>query len=146
MRIFKIHFMPENSIYQLLGPVERNIRNSYTGGAVDVYIPHNKIGNLVNSINNLFNKLYYYDVNSLYPSVMANTPMPIGKPVYFEGDIRKVDPEAYGFFYCKITSPDKLAHPILQRRIKTINGLRTIAGLGSWEGWFYSLELDNAVK
>jgi len=31
MRIYKTHYMPENTIYQLLGKAERNIRNSYTG-------------------------------------------------------------------------------------------------------------------
>jgi hypothetical protein len=41
MRIFKTHFMTENSIFQLLGKIESDIRESYTGGAVDVYIPHN---------------------------------------------------------------------------------------------------------
>ena len=38
------------------------------------------------------------DVNSLYPSVMLKNPMPIGKPREFYGDIRKVDPNAFGFF------------------------------------------------
>ena len=77
---------------------------------------------------------------------MAKTLMPIGKPIAFSGDIRKVEPNAFGFFYCKITSPDNLLHPILQRRIKTANGLRTIAGLGSWTGWIFSAEMDNAMK
>ena len=77
---------------------------------------------------------------------MAKTAMPIGKPVAFEGNIRNIDPKAYGFFYCKITSPEYLEHPLLQRRIKTSNGMRTIAGLGSWEGWIFSTEMDNAVK
>jgi hypothetical protein len=36
--------------------------------------------------------------------------------------------------------------PILQRRIKTANGYRTIAGLGSWEAWICSSEMDNAIK
>ena len=49
-------------------------------------------------------------------------------------------------FIVKFTTPDYLEHPILQRSIKTSDGLRTIAGLGSWEGWIFSEELDNAVK
>jgi len=60
--------------------------------------------------------------------------------------VRQVEPEAFGFFYCKITSPEYLEHPLLQRRIKTNDGIRTIAGLGSWEGWIYSPEMDNAAK
>lgn len=143
MKIYKSQFMPKNTIYQLLGNVERDIRQSYTGGAVDVYIPHNRIESI---FSRLFKKLYYYDVNSLYPTIMAKTPMPVGIPSAFEGDIRNIHPDAYGFFYCKITTPDNLKHPILQRRIKTSDGIRTIAGLGSWTGWIYSPEVDNAVK
>jgi hypothetical protein len=77
---------------------------------------------------------------------MAKHPMPIGKPIYFEGDIRKLEHNAFGFFYCKITSPAYLEHPIIQRRIKTSNGLRTLASLGSWDGWICSTEMDNAIK
>jgi DNA polymerase type B, organellar and viral len=36
--------------------------------------------------------IYCYDVNSLYPSQMLNESMPIGKPVLFYGNIRKVEP------------------------------------------------------
>lgn len=164
-KIFKIHYMPKNSIYQQHGTVEILIRNSYTGGAVDVYIPHNKLTSnfytnvdllnfdnsltnflIDNKVENNYETLYYYDVNSLYPFVMANCLMPIGKPVAFKGDIFKINPDAFGFFYCKITSPEFLLHPIIQRKIKTPNGLRTIAGLGSWTDWIFSEEMKNAIK
>jgi hypothetical protein len=143
-KIYKTNSMPNNTIYQLLGNAEKDIRLSYTGGAVDVYIPHNKLGLFKNS--NEYKKLYYYDVNALYPFIMANTPMPVGKAKFFKGDIRRVNPDAFGVFYCKITSPEFLLHPILQRKINTSNGIRTVAGLGSWEGCYNSLELDNALK
>jgi hypothetical protein len=147
MRIYKTHYMPENTICQLVGRVDVAIRNSYSGGAVDVYIPHNRITAFFNrTVKAAFKFLYYYDVNALYPFIMAKTLMPIGKPIVFDGDIRKIDPEAFGFFYCKINSPEYLEHPILQRRIKTADGVRTIAGLGTWEGWISSNEMDNAMK
>jgi hypothetical protein len=139
MKIYKAHYMSKNTIYQMLGNVEKDIRESYTGGAVDVYITNN-------TYNTSDEKLYYYDVNSLYPTVMSSMEMPIGKPIAFDGDIRSVDPEAFGFFYCEITSPYYIEHPILQRRIKTKDGTRTIAGLGTWEGWILSGEMDNAVN
>jgi len=69
--------------------------------------------------------------------------MPAGKPIAFEGDIRRLHPDAFGVFYCKITSPTYLKHPILQRKIK---GHGTVAGLGMWTDWISSLEMDNAVK
>jgi len=141
MVIFKTLYMPKDTIYQLLGKVDAYLRQSYTGGAVDAYIPHNRVTD-----SGLFEKLYYYDVNSLYPFVMSSIKMPVGKPIAFEGNIRSIDSNAYGFFYCKITSPDYLEHPILQRRITTQDGVRTIAGLGGWVGWICSAEMDNAMR
>jgi hypothetical protein len=146
MKIYKANYMPKDTIYQLLGPIEALIRESYSGGAVDVYIPHNRITSFFSKVKALFTRLYIYDANSLFPYVMAKNVMPIGIPTYFEGNIRKMEPDAYGFFYCKITSPAYLEHPILQRRVKTECGIRTIAGLGMWYGWICSSEMDNAVK
>ena len=136
MKIWKTFYMPKDTVFQLSGQPQELIRKSYTGGAVDVYIPN----------NNENETLFDYDVNGLYSSVMKNNLMPVGKPVPFLGNIRSIDPNAFGFFYCKITSPEYLEHPILQRSIKTVNGLRTIAGLGTWEGWIFSKEMDNAMK
>ena len=39
-----------------------------------------------------------------------------------------------------------MKNPILQRRLLTEEGNRTIAGLGSWEGWLFSEEMENAIK
>ena len=89
-------------------------------------------------------KIYGYDVNSLYPSRMKDCLMPIGTPSYFEGDIRLISPNAFGFFYCKIIAPDNLTHPILQTRVNTNGGVRTIAPLGTWEGMLFSEEIRNA--
>ena len=119
-RVFTSHYIIENTIPMIYGEDYRKLKISYTGGATDMYIPTNNDGELI----------YGYDVNSLYPYVMANFPMPVGQKTYFEGDIRKVDPDAFGFFFCKITAPDNLEHPILQTHVKTKGGLRTVAALG----------------
>ena len=37
------------------------------------------------------NKIYVYDVNSLYPFVMRDFPNPIGIPTFFKGDITKIE-------------------------------------------------------
>jgi DNA polymerase type B, organellar and viral len=158
MKIFKSNFMPDNCIHQLSGKaytdisqaftggavdVYKDISQSYTGGAVDVYIPHNRSESL---FSKMFKKLYYYDVNSLYPFAMASTVMPIGKPKAFTGNILRIDPNAYGHFHVEVIAPDKLQHPILQNRVKTVDGVRTIAGLGTWKMWIYSEEMYNAMK
>jgi hypothetical protein len=118
--IFRTHFLGKDEIPQLSGQIAKDIRSCYTGGAVDMYIPENTDNN----------KIYCYDVNSLYPYVMDQFDMPVGKPLYFEGDIRKIDPDAFGFFHCNIIAPDNLKHPILQTHVKTNGGIRTIPPLG----------------
>jgi hypothetical protein len=119
--IFKSNFMDKENIPQLVGKIEKDIKAGYTGGAVDMYIPELKTSEI----------LKCYDVNSLYPSQMQSQLMPVGKPVYFEGNILDVDPDAFGFFYCKIKAPDDILHPILQTRFKTKNGVRTISPIGT---------------
>ena len=134
--IFRAHYLKDNNIIQISGQIYNDIKQSYTGGAVDMYIP----------FNDKNEKIYSYDVNSLYPSIMKNSLMPVSNIHYFEGDIRSFDPEAFGYFYCKIKTPDQLNHPILQIHIKTNDGLRTVAALGSYEDMIFSYEMDNAIK
>jgi hypothetical protein len=116
--IFRSNFMDEENIPQLSGKIANDIRSGYTGGAVDMYIPEGE-------------NIKCYDVNSLYPSQMQSQLMPVGNPTFFEGDIRKIDENAFGFFYCKIKAPDDILHPILQTHVKTKNGTRTISPIGT---------------
>lgn len=134
--IFLTKYLKKVNIPMLTGQINKDIRISYTGGSTDMFIPQNIDNELV----------YSYDINSLYPSVMQNKNFPIGKPTYFEGDIRKYNNEAFGFFYCKVETPNNLLHPIIQLHIKTKSGLRTISPLGSFESMFFSEEIDNAIK
>jgi hypothetical protein len=118
--LFRTHYLKEDTIHMISGKIGEDIRKGYTGGAVDMYKPYSN------------KKIYGYDVNGLYAYVMANFKYPIGNPMYFEGDITKIEPNAFGFFYCKITAPNGLLYPILQTHHKGNNGqLRTIAPLGT---------------
>ena len=67
---------PEVQLPIITGKAYNFIKQSYTGGHVDVYIPHG-------------HNLYHYDVNSLYPDSMLSL-MPVGNPIYFEGDINSI--------------------------------------------------------
>jgi len=134
--IFRTSFYKKEIIHQLSGKIDKEIRLGYTGGSTDMFIPKPPKGV----------KIYAYDVNSLYPSVMRDNAFPIGSPTYFEGDILKTDPNAFGFFYVNIVTPFDLKHPILQLHHKNNNILNTISPLGSFSGWFFSEELKNALK
>jgi len=68
----------------------KKIKDSYYGGAVDVYRPHGR-------------NLYYYDVNSLYPFVMQNNLYPTGSCSYFRG-ARPLS-TIFGIVRCKVTTP-----------------------------------------
>lgn len=137
--IFRSKFLKLNKIPLIHGEMFEFIKESYTGGSVDVYKPTSD-----------GKKVYRYDVNSLYPYVMKKYPMPTGIPIYFEGNILSLntsnEDRPFGIFEVDIISPDNIKTPILQTRIKTDNGFRTIAPWGNWSGKYFSDELYNAQK
>ena len=149
--IYKTNYLKDNKIPLIHGEMYDFIKRSYTGGSVDVYKPYSN------------KKTYSYDVNSLYPHVMKNFPMPVGTPTYFEGDILHnldSDPKnkPFGVFEVDIVAPSNIKYPLLQTRIKTKNGFRTISPLvfiliyiiikirRTWSGVYFSDELYNAAK
>jgi hypothetical protein len=140
--IYRTNFLKDAKIPLIHGEIYNFIKRSYTGGSVDVYTPFNESDE----------KVFRYDVNSLYPYAMKSFPMPTGNPVYFEGDILKTSDytnKPYGIFEVDIIAPPagtNIKYPLLQTRIKTPNGFRTIAPTGNWSGVYFSDELYNAAK
>jgi len=59
--IFRSKYNKKQLIHMISGTIYNEIKKSYTGGSVDMYLPSN---------NN--KTLYAYDVNSLYPYIMNN--------------------------------------------------------------------------
>lgn len=82
------------------GSMYKEIKAGYTGGSVDVIYPYGE-------------NVKVYDINSLYPTVMATCPMPIGPYTKFEGNIRNIINNPFGFFEVEINAPDNIKHPIL---------------------------------
>lgn len=156
--IFRSNYLKKDQIVSLTGEIYNFISKGYTPfplregcrrrGAVDLYINQNDVAS--------GEKVYRYDVNSLYPFVMASQKLPIGQPVQFEGDILNSEllnildysgenKKPYGFF--EVEAPKDLNIPILQLRHKFKNiGHRTIATLGKWIGVYNSNEIYNAME
>jgi hypothetical protein len=127
--IYRSSFMNEYKIPKIGGKMLYDIKKSYTGGATEMYKPYGE-------------NLYHYDVNSLYPTSMFRYDMPIGNIKHFIGNILEIINNPFGFFKCKITSPEHLNNPILQIRYSN----RTVSPLGTFTGWYFSEELFNAEK
>src|SRR5882757_676034 len=131
--IYRSNFLGDFKIPLISGQMYDEFKKGYTGGAVDVYKLYGE-------------NIFRYDVNSLYPYIMKNSLMPVGSPVYFEGDITKIENKPYGIFFCEVESPNNLNEPIIQKRIKSVNGIRTVAPLGKWSGIYFSGEIYNAIN
>lgn len=130
LKIFRTHFYKNESIYKSRRTLDTFIRESYKGGVVDVYKPY-----LVNG--------YHYDVNSLYPYVMSNNYMPVGKPNrgFAFNDKNFNIHNFFGFIKVKVTSPDNMYIPFLTTR--SSDGL--ISPLGSWTDIYFSEEIKYAL-
>ena len=131
--IYRCKYLQEIKIPLISGEMFDDIRKGYTGGHTDVYKPFGK-------------NIYRYDVNSLYPFVMSKFPMPVGNITYFEGDILKLDNKAFGFFEVEVSAPDNLNRPLLQTKVKTSGGLRTVAALGKWKDMVFSEEMNKYLE
>lgn len=135
LAIFRSNFLKKDHKIPLIdNKIYKDICEGYTGGMVDVYKPTNKPET----------KVYSYDINSLYPYVMSKYPIPVGNPIYFEGDILKINSNPFGIFYANVTAPNNLNYPILQTKITGSH--KTITPIGNWSGWYNSEELFNAIK
>jgi DNA polymerase type B, organellar and viral len=133
--IYRTNYLNKFKIPIINDKIYDDIKPSYTGGACDVYKPFS-----------FFSKIFAYDVNSLYPSVMQFNELPVGEPTYFEGDITKIENNPFGFFEVEVTAPDNLYVPLLQTRLKTEDGIKTVAPVGTWINTYFSKELIEAAK
>jgi hypothetical protein len=101
--MFTSRFYDEDyKIKMVKGNLEKEIRKSYFGGNVDVFI------------HEIMDEAYYYDMNSQYPFAMLND-MPIGNPILTdEKDITNF----FGFAYGEIIPPSEevLKNLYIQKR------------------------------
>nr|YP_010462023.1 DNA polymerase [Hericium erinaceus]UUF93977.1 DNA polymerase [Hericium erinaceus] len=126
MKIFRTKFLDEE-IPTLSLEEDRIIREAYFGGATDYYKLYGE-------------KLYYYDVNSLYPYAMCNDiPLKFVKTTNNENSLNN---NVFGFVEVKVHCPISVTRPFLP--VKYNN--QTIYPHGHWEGVYFSEELKQAMK
>ena len=107
------------------------LRRAYFGGAVDYYK-----ASFVRGIN----KLFHYDVVSLYPYAMLKS-MPISI-------IERIDKlttlyNFFGFVECEVScKADRVKVPVLPHRINNKN----VYGHGTWSGVYFSEEIRACLK
>lgn len=92
-----------------------------------------------------FKKLFYYDINSLYPSVMANNSFPLPNSVkLIKGDRKHINyiKKYEGVSTVKVKCPDYLNKPFLPIRI---NG-KLIFPTGVFTGTYNHCEIRMALK
>lgn len=150
--IFRSNFMKKNIIPIIKSKLHKIIKLSYFGGLTDVFKP---FGSNIRS----------FDINSLYPHSMKTFPMPTGTPIYVQGNLENIkkyiggtnlsdkerlysylDKIPFGFYFVDIKAPDNLDKPFLPTKIATRNGVRTVSPIGKWSGWYFSEEINNAIK
>lgn len=82
---------------------------------------------------------------------MKNNPMPVGNPVYIEGDESKIesiikDKTKISFIEVEVNCLANIKAPLLLNRFKS-NGIgKTIAPVGSWQGFYTSIEILRALE
>ena len=132
LAVYTSSYIPNNLKFELKmikGDLEREIRSSYFGGNVDVFI-------------NEINKGYYYDMNSQYSKAMLND-MPVGSPILsLENNLNNI----FGFVYGEITCPDEqtLQVPFIQYKdsLCRLNN----CSRGSFKRLIFSEEIKYAIK
>ena len=119
------HHMP---IEILRGNTYDFIRLSYKGGTAEVYKP-------------LLVGGFHYDINSLYPYVMAEFKYPIGKGESVHAELINFD-TFFGFLEVEVDCPIGLTVPPILLHGDALAGL--FAPTGRWQGVYFSEELKFA--
>ena len=149
-KIFRTHCLNPKEVPLINGRLYNILNQAYFGGHVDMYIPsnvsHQKVS-VKDKIISLFNKVYHYDVNSLYPTGMKYLKFPTGKITHFicrnNESLALLNREhKLGVFRVNIECPKDLLHPIIPIKMDHA----CVYPVGNWQGWYHSEELINAEK
>jgi len=120
-------------IPSLGGPVDAFVRASYFGGRTEIFKP-------LFVPSKAYKKLYCFDVNSLYPTVMRENDYP-GR---FIGFTKIYDPNCMGFYDATVEVPKNMYIPPLGI-VHAVNGNKKfIFPTGTFSGRWSTVELEYA--
>lgn len=126
LKVFRLYL--DTEIKNLTDKEDAFIRPSYFGGRTEIFKPF---------YNNSKKPLYCYDVNSLYPTVMAEEEFPIA-PTYYT-DIYKEN--ELGFYDCTVEVPKMYIPPLPFVHPKEV---KLLFPTGVFRGMWTTLELNYA--
>ena len=130
MKIFRTNFM-DTYIPKLKSSEDRFIRNSYFGGATDVY-------------KAVCEKLHYIDVNSLYPfGMLKDMPLKLIKIIKNSELLKDLNLDKFfGFLKVEVYCPNTVKRPMLPVKY---NG-KTIYPTGRWVATYFSEEIKAVLS
>ncbi len=129
MELFRKRNLDEDIKIRMFSKKMQNlISKAYYGAHTAVYIPYGE-------------KLYYYDINSLYPFCMLKA-MPVGTPKKY--DATKGLNDLFGFALVKVKVPQTLNIPVLPVYATIEGEERLIFPTGTFKGYYFSEELKYA--
>jgi len=105
------------------------IRPSYFGGRTEIFKPY---------YNNKNKPLYYYDINSLYPTVMMNNEFPAA----FHYETNEYESESLGFYDITMEVPGMYYPPLPYKT----EDKKLIFPIGVFRGVYTIVEINNAKK
>lgn len=127
--LFKRKYLLRPMFQESLDVIEKQYK-AYYGGRVEVF----KRG--------LIKDCYYYDFNSLYPSVMRNEYPDISTSTYREKGRQDIIDDYHGISEVKIICPDDINIPLLPMRQTE----KLVFPTGVFKGWYSHIELRRAME
>lgn len=118
----------EKPVFGLTDKYDEIIRKSYFGGRTEIFKPY---------FNYKSKKLKCYDINSMYPYIMANNKF----PHKFQYMTKKFRPKEIGFYDLVINVPEMYIPPLPVKKMGKL-----IFPTGRIEGIYSIPEINNALK
>lgn len=112
LRCFQTSYLSKEITTPGSDRIKRLARQGYSGGRVEVFHP------------GYYPQIHVYDINSLYPSVMATTPVPNTGNARFT---KKLDLDSCGIYTIRFNQPDRSRYPLLM-----VDGFGAYSGTGTY--------------